>query len=240
MSALLAAEALKLRTTRLPWIVAGLAAILSGLIGYAVVQISADQGEQVSLSAVAAAPAQTVWFLGIVVALVTSAGEFQNRTIRTTLLAAPRRTPVLIAKGSVAAAYGALLMVLAGVTAAATGWVTSDVLNGSLGGSTGPSWSQVLGAVVVGAVWAVLATGLGILTRSIVGAVVVVLLWRFVGEGVVPVVVGVDGISRWLPMGLAQSIVEGTAPVGAGVVLAGYVVAICGLAAVVFLRRDPT
>jgi ABC-2 type transport system permease protein len=240
MSALLAAEALKLRTTRLSWIVAGIAAILSGLIGYAVVQIAADQGEPVSLSAVAAAPAQAMWFLGIVVALVASAGEFQHRTIRTTLLASPRRIPVLIAKSVVAAAYGALLVVLGGTIAAVAAWVTSTLLHESLGGSSVVSWPNVLGTVVVGALWPILATGLGILTRSIAVAVGVVLLWRFVGEGVLPVVTGVDGISRWLPMGLAQSIVEGTAPLGAGVVLAGYVAAISGLGAVVFLRRDPT
>jgi ABC-2 type transport system permease protein len=240
MSALLAAEALKLRTTRLSWIVAGIAVPLSGLIGYAMVQISADQGEHLSLNAVAAAPAQTMWFLGIVVALVASAGEFQHRTIRTTLLASPRRTPVLIAKSIVAAAHGALLVILGGTTAAATAWVTSVLLSESLGGSGGPTWPQALATVVLGALWSVLATGLGILTRSIAVAVGVVLLWRFVGEGVLPVVTGVEGISRWLPMGLAQSIVEGTAPIGAGVVLAGYVVAICGLAALVFLRRDPT
>jgi ABC-2 type transport system permease protein len=240
MSALLAAEALKLRTTRLSWIVAGIAAILSGLIGYAVVKIAADQGEPVSLSAVAAAPAQAMWFLGIVVALVASAGEFQHRTIRTTLLASPRRIPVLIAKSVVAAAYGALLVVLGGTIAAVAAWVTSTLLHESLGGSSVVSWPHVLGTVVVGALWPILATGLGILTRSIAVAVGVVLLWRFVGEGVLPVVTGVDGISRWLPMGLAQSIVEGTAPLGAGVVLAGYVAAISGLGAVVFLRRDPT
>ena len=70
------------------------------VIGYAEARIASDAGEPLSLSAVAAAPAQATWFLGIVLAVVASAGEFQHRSIRTTLLASPHRVQVLIARAS--------------------------------------------------------------------------------------------------------------------------------------------
>jgi ABC-2 type transport system permease protein len=244
MTALLSAEALKLRTTRLFWIVAAIAVGLSGLIGYAMVQISSNQGEPLSLGALAAGPAQVTWFLGIVVALVASAGEFQHRTIRTTLLATPRRTDVLLAKSIVAATYGAVLVVLGGLSAIAGGVLASAFVDVPLDTNGGPSSWQVIGTVALGALWAILATGIGLLTRSVALAIAVVLLWRFVGEGVLPVVTGIDGISRWTPTGLATSIVgvdaSSTAPLVAGLGLAGYAIVICGIAAIAFLRSDPT
>ena len=244
MTALLSSEALKLRSTRLFWIVTAIATGLSGLIGYAGARIASDAGEPLSLSAVAAAPAQATWFLGIVLAVVASAGEFQHRSIRTTLLASPHRVQVLVAKSVVASAYGALLVLVGAVSAVVTAFVTSALLGESLAGSDGPSWWLVAGTVAIGALWPVLATGIGILTRSIAVAIAAVLLWRFVGEGVLPVVTGNDDISRWTPTGLANSIAgmgsHSVAPGMAGLALAGYAVAVCGLAAMVFLRRDPT
>jgi ABC-2 type transport system permease protein len=242
MSALLHAEALKLRTLRLTWVVVGLALALSGTIGFAGARIAQDAGDQVELSTVAAAPAQAMWFLGIVVAVVASAGEFQHRTIRTTLLAAPHRRAVLVGKSVVAAAFGAVLAALGSVVAVTAAWVTAALDSAPV--EAGASWWHVAGAVAVGALWAVLATGIGILTRSTAIAVAAILLWRFVGEGILPVVTGNAEIVDWTPTALASEIV-GIAPahVGAataGATLAAYTVAVCGLAALLFVRRDPT
>ena len=243
MTALLSSEALKLRTIRLFWIVVAVTIGLSGTIGFAAAKISADQGDPLSPPR-CPAPAQASWFLCIVLAVVASAGEFQHRTIRTTLLASPRRSRVLVAKSLISSASGAMLVALGALTAVAAAWVTNAVLGESFAGGGGGSWWHVLGTVAVGAIWSTMAVGIGVLTRSIAIAIAAVLLWRFVGEGVLPVVVGGDEIDQWTPTSLADSVIgigsTSVTPWAAGLALAAYTVGVCGLAAVLFLKRDPT
>jgi ABC-2 type transport system permease protein len=243
MTALLSTEALKLRTLRMAWIVAALAVAVSAAIGFAAVRISTHAGEPLGITDLAGAPAQAMWFLAIVAAVVASAGEFQHRTIRTTLLASPRRGRVLVAKSAVAGAYGGLLVLLGTASAVAAGLVTAAGSGASFTGGSA-SWGSVAGAVAVGAVFAVLATGLGVLTRSTAAAVGAVLLWRFVGEAILPALLHRDGLTRWTPNGAAGALIglgaHPLTPWAAGLMLSGYAAAICGVAAVLFLRRDPT
>jgi len=243
MTALLSTETLKLRTLRTTWIVAALAVAVSAAIGFAAVQISTDAGEPPHVAAIAGLPAQAMWFLAIVSAVLASAGEFQHRTIRTTLLAAPRRGRVLAAKGAVAGAYGALLVLL-GTAAAMLAGLIAGAGSGGSWAATGVFWGHLAGTVAVGAVFAVLATGLGVITRSTAIAVAAVLLWRFVGEGILPALLHHDGLTRWTPTGTAGALIgigaNPLAPGAAALLLSGYAAAICGLAAALFLRRDPT
>ena len=243
MTALLSTEALKLRTVRMTRIVAALAVAVSATIGFAAVRISTDAGEPVRLTELAAAPAQAMWFLAIVSAVLASAGEFQHRTIRTTLLAAPHRGRVLAAKSAIAGAYGGLLVLLGTAGAAVAGVVAAAGSGASLTAG-GAAWGHLVGTVAVGALLAVLATGLGVLTRSTAAAIAAVLLWRFVGEGILPAVLHHDGLTRWTPNGAAGALVglgaHPLAPAAAGLLLAGYTVTISAIAAALFLRRDPT
>ena len=243
MTALLSTEALKLRTLRMSWIVAALAVAVSATIGFAAVRISTDAGEPLRLAAVAGTPAQAMWFLAIVSAVLASAGEFQHRTIRTTLLAVPQRRRVLVAKSAVAGAYGGLLVLVGTAAAVAAGLIAAAGSGASFTG-TGVSWGHLAGTVAVGAVFAVLATGLGILTRSTAAAIGAVLLWRFVGEGILPALLHHDGVTRWTPNGTAGALIgigaHPLAPWAAALMLSGYAAAICGLAAMLFLRLDPT
>jgi hypothetical protein len=243
MTALLSTEALKLRTLRTTWIVAALAVAVSAAIGFAAVRISIGAHEPLHLAAVAGVPAQALWFLAIVSAVLAGAGEFQHRTIRTTLLAAPRRGRVLVAKIAVAGAYGGLLVLIGTAAAVVAGLVTAAGSGASFT-RTIVSWEQLAGTVAVGAVFAVLAAGLGVITRSTAIAVGAVLLWRFVGEGILPALLHHDGVTRWTPNGTAGALIgigdHPLAPWAAGLLLSGYTVAICGLAAVLFLRLDPT
>ena len=243
MTALLSTETLKLRTLRMAWIVAALAVAVSATIGFAAVRISTDAGEPLRLTDLATAPAQAMWFLAIVSAVLASAGEFQHRTIRTTLLAVPQRWRVLVAKSTVAGAYGGLLVLLGTAAAVVAGVVTAAGSRASLtaGGATS---GHLAGTVAVGALFAVLATGLGVLTRSTAAAIAAVLLWRFVGEGILPAVLHHDGLTRWTPNGTAGALAglgaHPLTPAAAGLLLAGYTAAISAIAAALFLRRDPT
>lgn len=242
MTALLSTEALKLRTLRTTWIVAAFAVAVSAIIGFAAVRMTIDAEEPLRLAGLAGTPAQATWFLAVVAAVLASAGEFQHRTIRTTLLASPRRGRVLVAKSAVAGAYGGLLVLLGTAAAVAAGLITAAVSGASSTGA-GVSWGHIAGTVAVGTAFAVLATGLGVLTRSAAIAIGAVLLWRFVGEGILPAVLHNDGLTRWTPNGTAGALIGlGDHPLpawAAALLLSGYTVAISAVAAVLFLHRDP-
>jgi ABC-2 type transport system permease protein len=185
-----------------------------------------------------------VWFLVIVLAVVASAGEFQHRTVRTSVLAVPRRGAGLAAKGAVAAAMGALLTVLGAAACLGGGLVTAVVSGTSLPVGSGADYASAAGSVALGSLWAVLATGLGMLTRSTAIAITAVLIWRFVAEGIIPIVTRNPGLSRWTPSGAGDAVVglggSNALPVAAAAaLLLGYAAAVCGAAALRYLRSDP-
>jgi hypothetical protein len=147
-----------------------------------------------------------------------------------------------MAKVAAAALYGQVV-VLAGTIACVTGAIASTRIRGTTFAVDGPAVKVVVAAALVTALLAAAATALGVLTKSSTVAVVAFLLWKFVGEGVLPVVLRRPGLSSWLPDGLAGRM---TAPTGSasGAVLAaaalgGYVLVVVALAGRRFLRSDP-
>jgi ABC-2 type transport system permease protein len=240
MNHLLHAEGLKLRTVLLPRLMLLFAALGAGLIAFVVVHTAKTEHTAVSLSNLATAAAAPLWFLAVVVAVLASAGEFQHRTIQLTLLQTPRRGRLLAAKTMVAAGYGAIITLLGTICGIAAGLVSLKI-NGMPVGTVDP---QVLGtiaaSVAIGAAWAVLALGLGMLTRSTAIALVTLLLWRFVLEGVMPSLMRDPGLARWLPSRAADAVLFGRAnllqPWTGALLLAGYAtVVLC--AAVHAFRR---
>ncbi len=244
MNALLRSESLKLRSLRGTWVVTAVLALLSGGIGFAEVTARGPGAAAPSLAELALSPARPAWFLIIVLAVLSSAGEFQYRTIRTTLVAAPRRMPVLLAKAAVAAGTGVLLVIAAAVVTMSVALVTTLATGASLSLGGAREWAAIIGAVALGSLWAVLATGLGMLTRSIAAAIAAVLLWRFVGEVIIPMLARDPGLSHWTPSGAADAVVGlGGADVlpvlGATALLLAYAAAVCGTAGLLFVRSDP-
>jgi ABC-2 type transport system permease protein len=236
-----AAELLKLRTLRLPWVVGLLAVAFAAVIGIGNVA-ALEEGHRLGVTELARAPGQLLWFLVIVVAVMASAGEFQHRTIRTTLLAEPRKAVVLAAKAGAAATYGLIVTALGLAVATASGLVTAQVTGTHVHADPLGRWPLVLGTVVVGAVWAVVATAIGVLTRSTAVTITVVLLWRFVGEGILPVVLRRPGLSSWTPSGAADSLTgmpgHGMSIAAGGGLLLVYTAAVTLVAAAVFVGRD--
>src|SRR4029077_17043012 len=115
-----------------------------------------------------ALPAVTAprWFLGVVVAALASAGEFQHRTIQPTLLQIPHRSRLLLAKTLAAATYGAIITLLGTLSAIVVGLISMHVT----ATPSGPLPPQLVGTIAasaaIGALWATFAVGLGLLTRS--------------------------------------------------------------------------
>ena len=235
-------EIRKLTTLRLPRVALAGAALLAGALGVLNVHALADH-TRVTVADVAVGVAEPAWFLVIVVAVLAAASEFQHRTVVATLLASPRRTGVLGAKATASAAYGAALTGVAALAAVTAGAVTAAVEELPLHLGSTAELAGALGAIALGGLWAVLATALGLLTRSTALALTTVLLWKFVLEGVVPVVARNPELSEWMPSGAGAAVVGtdgATMPALLGaVVVLGYAAALAALAAVGFVHRDP-
>jgi len=245
MTMLLRSELLKLRTLRATWIACTVGLGLSAVIGLAQVRIAItdDSAGPVDLAGVARAPSQSLWFIGIVVALLVAAGEFQYRTIRTTLLVAPRRGQVLAAKCIAAAIVGTLLVAAGALVSVVAALATAHASDFSMASTTTSDWGHVAAAVAIGGVWSVVAVALGTVTRSIAVAITALLLWQFVGEALVPVVARNAAIGHWTPNGAASALTGGggsdaLAATTAGPLLAAYVVVLVAVAVVSFTRTE--
>ncbi len=242
MNVLLHAESLKLRTLLLPRLMVVLAGLGAGFIAFVVVHTAKTEHSAVSLSNLATAAAAPLWFLAVIVAVLASAGEFQHRTIHPTLLQTPHRGRLLAAKTVVAAGYGAIITLLGTICGIAVGLVSLKINGMPIGSVDIALFGKIAASVAIGAVWAALAVGLGMLTRSIAIALVALLLWRFVLEGVLPSLMRDPGFARWLPSRAADALLFGRAellqPWAGGLLLAGYAAAITLAGARVFRRWE--
>jgi ABC-2 type transport system permease protein len=235
-------EIRKLTTLLLPRVVLAVAALLGSALG--ALNVHALAGDQrVALPDLGVGIAEPAWFLVVVVAVLAAAAEFQHHTVVTTLLGNPRRPSVLVSKAAASAGYGVVLTAISAVAAVAGGAVTAAVEDLPLHLGTASELAGVLGAVALGGLWAVVATSLGLLTRSTALALTTVLLWKFVLEGIVPVVLRNPELSQWMPSDAGAAVIgapgaEMSALLGA-VVVVGYAAAFAALAGVTFMRRDP-
>jgi ABC-2 type transport system permease protein len=238
-----ASEYLKLRTLRLPAALLALGTVFSAAVGVGGVLIQ-KTGDTVDVTQAARAVTAPIWFLVAVVAITAGAGEFQHHTIRTTLLSTPRRTEVLISKAVVIGGYGAAMTGL-GMAASIGAVLVTAQIDGVPVDAAGPAaWSGLAGATLAGALFGMLASALGMLTRGTALALTALLLWYFVGEGVLPVVLREPGISRWTPTGLATTLIDPASQqvitvLANGAALLGYTAALSAAAAWTFLQRDP-
>ena len=234
-------ETRKLSTLRLPRTALAAATVLAGALGALNVHALADT-TRVTVADVAVGVAEPAWFLVVVVAVLAAASEFQHGTVVTTLLATPRRPVVLAAKAGAAATFGVLLTSVAALTAVTAGVVTAAVEDLPLHLGSPAELAGAMGAVGLGGLWAVVATSLGVLTRSTALALTAVLLWKFVLEGIVPVVSRTPELSDWMPSGAGAAVIgaegAGLHPVLGAVVVVGYAAVLAALAGASFLRRD--
>jgi ABC-2 type transport system permease protein len=243
MRTLLNSEYLRLRTLRLRALLLAVGTVFSAAIGVGGVLMQ-KAGATVDVTQAARAVTAPMWFLVAVVAILAGAGEFQHHTIRTTLLSAPRRTDVLVSKAVVIGAYGAAMTALGMAASITAVLVTAQVDDVPLDVGGPAAWSGLAGAALAGALFAMLASALGMLTRGTALPLTALLLWYFVGEAVLPVVLRQPGISDWTPTGVATTLIDPasqqTATVlASGAALFGYAAVFSAAAAGMFLQRDP-
>jgi ABC-2 type transport system permease protein len=250
MRSLVAAELLKLRSTRSAWIPLA-AALAAAVLAVIATTSTAGHGGNPPLAPAAlpdllrASGGQIVNGAVLLTWIVLSAGEFRHHTSVTTFLGQPRRLRVVSAKLAAAVLTGAAVGLLAEALSAATSAVVLSAHHVPL------HWAQpgVRGAVIavplLAAFYGVLGASLGLLLRNTAAALGLALMWAFVIEGILPVLIQAPGTVRWLPEAAANAVLHGasatatTLPAGAALaVLAGYAVVLATGGALVTTRRE--
>ena len=210
---LIAAERIKLASTRSPWWCAGFAVTSTVALSLvAALATSRDFGTPPTV-----ASTQMGYTLGLAVVMVMAAlavtTEYSVGTIRTTFLAMPHRGHALAAKTVVVA----VLAFLIGLTVALASWALGLLVlpDADLALNTATEWRQVGGVALVYAVAAVVAVAVGTLVRHTAGAVAIVLVWTLMAEQLFVVIPGIGEAARpFLPFQAAKqflSVGEGPA-----------------------------
>jgi ABC-2 type transport system permease protein len=236
-----AAELLKLRTTRTFW---GLALSALGLVLLIVVLNLALDDNLRSASDVRGllSSAGIFGLLSLVLGVVAGAGEYRHGTIASTLLVTPQRLRAVSAT-VIACCLGGLAIgvVVTGLTAAiAIPWLSAK---DAVLPSTGDLLKTFLGGILYGALAAGLGAAFGSLLRNQVAAVVIVLVLIFIVD---PAIVGLlENVGQFTLTGLGIAMSggdngdENLLPQGlAAVVWALYTLLLTALAAFFTARRD--
>ena len=243
------AERIKLTSTRSPLWLASTVVVLS--LGLAAIQ------------AVAALPYSTVGperaglgvaMFGVPVLMILSAltvtGEYRTSMIRTTFMATPRRSRVLIAKALVAMSLSGLLAAVMSLGSMVLVRAMLDERQGAqLALDRSGPWRAVAAITLYAVLAALLAVALGALLRHSSAVIAVLLLLPFVVEPLLGATPGVGSrIGPLFPFANAnaftdipwlQSFTMWWGPLGSAVYFAAVAAAVFAAAVAVVARRDP-
>jgi ABC-2 type transport system permease protein len=242
--ALLAAEFLKLRTTRTPWALLAATAVLTGLGVASAVLVGADadlglDSERGVRSILAASASGAVFVL--VLGIIISAGEYRMRTSVDTFLTTPKRWRVIVAKIATATLSGVGFGAVAAGAALLGAALAYRYKGFSFPLDSSQAWAGLGGAVLYATVFAALGAATGSLVRHQVAAIVGWLAWFAVVEHVM---VGLlPEVGRWLPAAAGRALVRAPgedllSPGTAAAVLVGYAVVITTAAVITERYRD--
>lgn len=238
---LLAAERIKLGTTRSPyWCVI---AIAVAAVGFALITALNQDGLLATTSS-SLLGVDLGLSIFMVLAALSVTTEYRFNTIRSTFLAAPRRVRVLVAKSLLIAVIGLVVGAVMGLVAylLARTLVADPGQRFAVSGFDG--WRQVLGWGPLFAVAGVLAVAVAVIVRQSAGAVALVLLWPLLIENLIRLIPGVDdSIGPWLPFVAGRQFVSGGAdldpsPLGGLAAFAGWTLLIWLIAAALLRSRD--
>jgi hypothetical protein len=236
MRSLVAAELLKLRTTRMLAVCAGVAAAFAAALPIIDGLMAGHHGNPdlapSSLADFLRAPAQVSGAAVLLIGLLTATAEFHHRTIVSARLEEPRTTRLLTAKIVTVAAAGLVVGVAMELVSAVVGSAVlahHGIAVQPLAHGV-PRLSLVLPVVI--AVQGILGVAVGALLRNSAAAVGATLVWAFVIEGVIPSVTNQPHVTSWLPSGAIREVISThtapgqLVPVAAAALLLAYAAAL--------------
>jgi ABC-2 type transport system permease protein len=245
-SDLIAAEFLKMRTTRTFWWVTALGLLLTVLLIVVTLATSTVESEEDARSLLANVGVPGLFM--IILGVVGAAGEYRHGTITSTFLVAPDRRRVLVAK-ALAYGIGGLavgLVSAAGVLGISAPWLSAQGHPlGSLGLGAGELVLLVAGVLAYLAISGALGVAVGALATNQATALVIVFVVLFVVDPVVGALahtygkVSLQGLGAKLSGASGQDVGFDLLPLGlAALVYLGYAAALLAVTAVVDTRRD--
>jgi len=218
MIAVLRSEWLKLRTTTIPWLLTGIALLITALslLGYFLNH--GDQGPNHSGGFGQPTPniPHTVQQLrdlvgrgigGYIFALLLGAlvitVEFRHKTVTTSFLTTPHRTRFVLGKILISAITGAVLAVIVLAATVIGAGIVLSAEGGSFSAMARQIGAVAPGMILVYALFAVLGVGVGSLLTNQVAAIIVCLGWFLIVETIIEAIW--TGTTRWLPSGAAAA-----------------------------------
>jgi ABC-2 type transport system permease protein len=184
-------ELLKLKTMRLTYGLAALAATLTAL--FALLENgqagSADSGVPPISTAEGLRTVTTVtgfaMLMAAVLGAIVASGEFRHSTATLTYLENPQRSRVLTAKAIAAAAVGLLIGLLAGVISTGIGLIFAAAHGDDVALPPGTLLGHIGGAMIGAALLAALGAGVGSLVRSQLATVIGIFAWAIIIESTI-------------------------------------------------------
>jgi ABC-2 type transport system permease protein len=242
---LLAAELLKVRSTRVVWglLVGALAVALLNVV-IVIAGHDASSGRLDSADAVRrifiSAGSGSIFVLAL--GILSTAGELRHGTAVQAFLAVPTRVPVLVAKVGACALLGLVLGEICATfcVAVALPWTAAEGEPIALGDRE--MWRVLSGVMLGTMLYGALGVGIGSLVRNQVTALLVAIGWFVVVESAL--LGAIPEVAKWLPGGAAAGLSGGEAsgkllPMGwAGALLAGYAATFVVAGIVTVNRRE--
>jgi ABC-2 type transport system permease protein len=256
------AEVTKITSTRIWWILA--------IIMVAYVALVAGGGGALVSSLATEAPLGDVSVPRLIYSFASSIGyvfpvlfgalavtaEFRHKTLTPAFLVTPRRATVLWAKLTVLTVTGAVFGVLALIGAVGPGALALSFGDTGTGLDQSETWIMFARIVLAMALWAAIGAGLGVLVRSQVAAIVIVLAFTQFVEPILRFATAfadwTGAIGRFLPGAASDALVgtsfftlsqgmTGTDPLpwwGGGLVLLGIAAIATAIGYLTSWRRD--
>lgn len=263
MRALITAEVLRLRSTRLwLWTLLGAIILGGGLIGLLGL-IGPENAEPPmpglddpnGIRVVLGLLAITV-FVPAVFGTAAMTSEYRHRTITPTFLFAPRRWQVLAAKLVVFAGAGVAYGVVTCTSAVGALYLSAAITGTSIGLSLGTILIMMVRIIVAMAVYCLIGVGVGALVRNQMIAMIIVIGYFYMFETILMLIPGVNLLYPFLPGGATAALTSFTylaesasaelgtqavqllSPTLGAVLLLGYALAAAAVAVALPLRRD--
>lgn len=191
----------------------------------------------------------TGYMFVLVLGIIAMTSEFRFGTVVPTFLATPKRErPVLAKIAALGIVGGAISLMVVVLTYTTVTILLLTVHHASI--STSKLVLIALGAMLAYVLMAIVGVSLGALLRNQVLTVVLAILWVFILEGIVTLILNsalhLDYISKWLPASAVGAVVGAANPRttdqlpawGGAITLVVYAAIFAGLAFVTTLRRD--
>ena len=245
MGSLVAAEWLKLRTTRFLWATVP-AVVLLTAVAVAGLALSSEAAgvalleptEGVRQAALHLTSTGAV--LVIVLGIVLTAGEYRTQTATDTFLTTPRRGRVLAAKLAIGGILGLALGALGAVGGLPVAWLLFEAEGVSFPAGEAEVWLTLGGVVLYAVLFGILGVAFGSLVRNQVVAIVSALTFVLLVEQLLTQTA--DSVAKWLPGNAGAAVVrtpgEFLEPGAAAGLLLAYALAIALAGIVVVARRD--